>query len=58
MIWITRIESSRSRVVCYWNTGEVKEGKLKYNRENKENRSKNAIKQRNKRSKTKHKDEK
>ena len=26
MIWITRI-------VCYWNMGEVKEGKLKYNRE-------------------------
>ena len=31
MIWITRIESTRSRVVCYWNTGQVKEGKLKYN---------------------------
>ena len=33
MIWITRVESTRSRVVCYWNTGEVKEGKLKYNKE-------------------------
>ena len=33
MIWITRIKSTRSRVVCYWNMGEVKEGKLKYNKE-------------------------
>ena len=33
MIWITRIESIQSIVVCYWNTGEVKEGKLKHNRE-------------------------
>ena len=33
MIWITRIESIQSRVVCYWNMGEVKEGKLKYNKE-------------------------
>ena len=31
MIWIARIESTRSRVVCYWNMSEVKEGKLKYN---------------------------
>ena len=31
MIWITRVESTRSRVVCYWNMSEVKEGKLKYN---------------------------
>ena len=31
MIWITRIESTRSRVVCYWNTGQVKEGQVKYN---------------------------
>ena len=30
---ITRIESTQSRVVCYWNTGEVKEGELKYNTE-------------------------
>ena len=35
MIWITRIESTRSRVVCYWNRVEVKEGKLKYNKERK-----------------------
>ena len=33
MIWITRIEGTQSRVVCYWNTGEVKEGELKYNTE-------------------------
>ena len=33
MPWVTGIESTRSRVVCYWNTGEVKEGKLKYNTE-------------------------
>ena len=31
MIWIKRIESIQSRVVCYWNLSEVKEGKLKYN---------------------------
>ena len=33
MIWITRIESTQSGVVCYWNKSEVKEGKLKYNTE-------------------------
>ena len=33
MIWISRIESTQSRVVYYWNTGEVKEGKLKQNEE-------------------------
>ena len=33
MIWITRIETTQSRVVCYWYTSEVKEGKLKYNKE-------------------------
>ena len=33
MIWITKIESIQSRVVCYWNTGEVKKGKLKCNTE-------------------------
>ena len=33
MIWITRIESTQSRVLCYWNMSEVKEGKLKYNKE-------------------------
>ena len=32
MIWITRIERTRLRVMCYWNTNEVKEGKLKYNK--------------------------
>ena len=47
MIWITRIGSTRPRVVCYWNTSEVKEGKLKiqYGGENKENHSNNAIKE-------------
>ena len=45
--WITRIENTGPRVVCYWNTSEVKDGKLKihYERENKENQSNNAIKQ-------------
>ena len=33
MTWITRQESTQSRVVCYWNMGEVKERKLKYNKE-------------------------
>ena len=33
MIWITRMESTWSRVVCYWNTGEGKERQLKYNTE-------------------------
>ena len=33
MSWITRIESTRSQVVCYWNMSELKEGKLKYNKE-------------------------
>ena len=33
MIWMTRVESTRSTVVCYWNTSEMKEGKLKYNKE-------------------------
>ena len=33
MIWITRIESTQSRVVCYWYMSEVKEGTLKYNKE-------------------------
>ena len=38
MIRITRIGSTWPRIVCYWNTSEVKEGKLKihYERENKE----------------------
>ena len=26
VIWITRIGSTGPRVVCYWNTSEVKEG--------------------------------
>ena len=59
MIWITRIESTQSRVVCYWNTSKVKEGKLKYNmRENKGNQSNNASKQGNKMNKTKQEEEK
>ena len=33
MTWITRIESTQSKVLCYWNTGEVKKGKLKHNTE-------------------------
>ena len=33
MIWITRIESTGSKLVCSWNTSGVKEGKLKYNKE-------------------------
>ena len=33
MIWITRIESTQSTVVCFWNMGEEKEGKSKYNKE-------------------------
>ena len=33
MIWITRIESTWSRVVYYWCMSEVKEGKLKYSTE-------------------------
>ena len=28
MIWITRIGSTQPRVGCYWNTSEVKQGKL------------------------------
>ena len=45
VIWITRVGSTQPRVVCYWNTSEEKEGKLKiyYDRENKENQSNNAI---------------
>ena len=58
MIWITRIESTRSRVVCYWNTSELKEGKLKYNKESIKKTIKHAIKQRNKMRKTKHNEEK
>ena len=57
MIWITRIESTRSRVVCYWNTGEVKEGKLKYNKERIRKTSQTMQLNRNKMRKTKHKKE-
>ena len=32
-VLITRIGSAQSRVVCYWYTSEVKEGKLKYKKE-------------------------
>ena len=58
VIRITRIGSMWPRVVCYWNTSEAKEGKLKihYERENKENQSNNAIKQTNKTKKTKQKE--
>ena len=47
VIWIRRIGSTGPRIVCSWNTSEVKEGKLKihYERENKGNQSNNAIKQ-------------
>ena len=58
MIWITRIESSRSRVVCYWNTGEVKEGKLKYKIERIRKSSQTMKLNTNKMRKTKHKEEK
>ena len=58
MIQITRIESTQSRVVCYWNMSEVKEGKLKYKKENKENQSNNKIKQTDKMRKTKQNKEK
>ena len=30
-MWIKRIERKRPRVVCYWNTSEVKEEKLIFN---------------------------
>ena len=45
VIWITRIRSKGPRVVCFWNTSEVKDGKLKiyYERENKGNQSNKAI---------------
>ena len=45
VIWITRIGSIGPRVVCYLNTNEVKDGKLKihYERENKGKQSDDAI---------------
>ena len=59
MIWITRTESTQSRVVCYWNMGEVKEGKLKYNKERIRKTSQTVqLNTRNKMKKTKHKEEK
>ena len=60
IIWITRIGITWPRVVCYWNTSEVKVGKLKihYERENKGNQSNNGIKQTNKMKKPKQKEEK
>ena len=58
MIWITRTESTRARVVCYWNTSEVKEGKLKYNTERIRKTSQTMQLNRNKMRKTKHKEEK
>ena len=29
VIWITKIGGTVPRIVCYWNTSEVKDGKLK-----------------------------
>ena len=45
VIYIARIGSTVPRVVWYWNTSEVKDGKLKihYEREKKRDQSKNAI---------------
>ena len=45
VILITRKGSIGPIVVCYWNTSEVKDGKLKihYERDNKENQSNNAF---------------
>ena len=45
VIWITRIGSIGPRVVCYWNTDEVKDGKLKihYEKENRGIQSNNAF---------------
>ena len=57
MVWITRIESTQSRVVCYWNMSEVIEGKLKYYKQ-RISKTSQTIKQRNKLRETKHKEEK
>ena len=48
VIWITRKGSTGPRVVCHWNTSEVKDGKLKIlcertREQNKGNQSNNAI---------------
>ena len=58
MFQITRIESTQSRVLCCWNMDEVKEGKLKYNKERIRKISQTAIKQGNKMRDTKHEEEK
>ena len=57
MIWIRRLGSTWPRVLCNWNSSEVKEGILKihYERENKENPSNNAIKETNEMENTKQK---
>ena len=54
MFQITRIESTQSRVLCYWNMSEVKEGKLKDNKE----RIRKTSQTMQKKSKAKHKKEK
>ena len=59
MSWITRIESTQSRVMCYWYTSEVKEGKLRYNKERIRKTSETMKFNREiKEKKTKHKEEK
>ena len=58
MIWITRIERTHSRVVCYWNTSEVRKGKLKYNKERIRKTSQTIQINRNKTRKTKHMEKK
>ena len=59
MTWITRIESTQSRIVCNLEHGWSERRKIKIQyRENKENQSSNASKQGNKAMKTKHKEEK
>ena len=48
-----------SRVVCHWNTSEVKEGKLKYNMKERIRKTSQTMQlNRNKMRKTKHKEEK
>ena len=59
MIWITRVESTRSSIVCYRNTSEVKGGKLTYNKERIRKTSETMKFNREiKEKKTKHKEEK
>ena len=45
MIRIKKLRIKRPRVVCCWNSSEVKEIKMQYERENKQNQSNNEIKQ-------------